>query len=184
MQCYIIISFVISGDKPFSCEICQKKFALACNLRAHLKTHEAEYASSAASMALYQRAIAALGDLDAAAANAGRSPTSSPVSPPTTSLLSHITHHPGSPLRSSSSSPSSSLLMPPPQVEEEEEDEGVEEEAMEDVEEDEIEHKISGDEEERNKITDPNSDDSPVQTKRASSRLRGLDYSKHLTVTV
>ena len=49
------------GDKPFSCDICQKKFALSCNLRAHLKTHEAEYQTSAASLALYKRALAALG---------------------------------------------------------------------------------------------------------------------------
>ena len=51
----------ISGDKPFSCDICQKKFALSCNLRAHLKTHEAEYQNSATSLALYRRALAALG---------------------------------------------------------------------------------------------------------------------------
>lgn len=31
---------LISGDKPHSCELCSKKFALACNLRAHMKTHE------------------------------------------------------------------------------------------------------------------------------------------------
>lgn len=30
------------GDKPHACELCGKKFALACNLRAHLKTHEDE----------------------------------------------------------------------------------------------------------------------------------------------
>lgn len=30
------------GDKPHSCELCSKKFALACNLRAHMKTHEGE----------------------------------------------------------------------------------------------------------------------------------------------
>ena len=57
------------GDKPFSCDICQKKFALSCNLRAHLKTHEAEYQTSAASLALYKRALAAL----------GTSPRTSPV---------------------------------------------------------------------------------------------------------
>ena len=34
---------------------------MSCNLRAHLKTHEAEYQSSAASLALYRRALAALG---------------------------------------------------------------------------------------------------------------------------
>lgn len=55
-----------AGDKPFNCEICQKKFALSCNLRAHLKTHEAEYQSSAASLALYRRALAALGSQELA----------------------------------------------------------------------------------------------------------------------
>lgn len=29
----------IKGDKPHVCELCSKKFALACNLRAHIKTH-------------------------------------------------------------------------------------------------------------------------------------------------
>ena len=58
--------FLIAGDKPFNCEICQKKFALSCNLRAHLKTHEAEYQNSAASLALYRRALAALGSQDLA----------------------------------------------------------------------------------------------------------------------
>lgn len=28
------------GDKPHACELCNKRFALACNLRAHMKTHE------------------------------------------------------------------------------------------------------------------------------------------------
>ena len=28
------------GDKPFSCSFCDKKFALNCNLKTHLKTHE------------------------------------------------------------------------------------------------------------------------------------------------
>lgn len=32
----------LPGDKPHACELCNKKFALACNLRAHLKTHEGE----------------------------------------------------------------------------------------------------------------------------------------------
>lgn len=32
--------FIYTGDKPHSCELCNKKFALACNLRAHMKTHE------------------------------------------------------------------------------------------------------------------------------------------------
>ncbi|KAI2800056.1 hypothetical protein BLOT_012270, partial [Blomia tropicalis] len=30
----------IDGDRPHECEICQKRFALQCNLRAHMKTHE------------------------------------------------------------------------------------------------------------------------------------------------
>lgn len=34
---------LISGDKPHSCELCSKKFALACNLRAHMKTHEGKF---------------------------------------------------------------------------------------------------------------------------------------------
>lgn len=56
----LTLFFVCTGDKPFSCDICHKKFALSCNLRAHLKTHEAEYQSSQASLALYQRALAVL----------------------------------------------------------------------------------------------------------------------------
>lgn len=28
------------GDKPHTCQVCGQKFAQACNLRAHLKTHE------------------------------------------------------------------------------------------------------------------------------------------------
>ena len=31
--------FVSTGDRPYPCEFCGKKFALACNLRAHIKTH-------------------------------------------------------------------------------------------------------------------------------------------------
>ena len=53
------------GDKPFSCDICQKKFALSCNLRAHLKTHEAEYQTSPASFALYRRTLELLGVAEA-----------------------------------------------------------------------------------------------------------------------
>lgn len=30
------------GNKPHACHICPKRFALACNLRAHLKTHQDE----------------------------------------------------------------------------------------------------------------------------------------------
>ncbi|KAF4524348.1 hypothetical protein B566_EDAN016857 [Ephemera danica] len=29
-------------DKPHACELCHKRFALACNLRAHMKTHEGD----------------------------------------------------------------------------------------------------------------------------------------------
>ena len=64
---------MLSGDKPFSCDICQKKFALSCNLRAHLKTHEAEFQSSQASLALYQRALAVLGQQQQQAVLAGQS---------------------------------------------------------------------------------------------------------------
>ena len=53
------------GDKPFACDICQKKFALSCNLRAHLKTHEAEYQTSPASFALYRRTLELLGVAEA-----------------------------------------------------------------------------------------------------------------------
>ncbi|CAH1959540.1 unnamed protein product [Acanthoscelides obtectus] len=34
--------YFVSGDKPHSCQLCNKKFALACNLRAHMKTHEGD----------------------------------------------------------------------------------------------------------------------------------------------
>ena len=53
--------FLTLGDKPYTCDICQKKFALSCNLRAHLKTHEAEYQSSPASLELYRRTLELLG---------------------------------------------------------------------------------------------------------------------------
>ena len=69
----ISLPLSFSGDKPFSCDICQKKFALSCNLRAHLKTHEAEFQSSQASLALYQRALAVLGQQQQQAALAGPS---------------------------------------------------------------------------------------------------------------
>uniref|UniRef100_A0A182JT02 C2H2-type domain-containing protein n=1 Tax=Anopheles christyi TaxID=43041 RepID=A0A182JT02_9DIPT len=32
--------FVGRSDKPHVCEVCKKSFALACNLKAHMKTHE------------------------------------------------------------------------------------------------------------------------------------------------
>jgi uncharacterized Zn-finger protein len=35
-----LFSVLFAGDKPHGCDICLKKFALACNLRAHMKTHE------------------------------------------------------------------------------------------------------------------------------------------------
>ena len=34
------IDVLETGDKPHACELCNKRFALACNLRAHMKTHE------------------------------------------------------------------------------------------------------------------------------------------------
>jgi hypothetical protein len=37
--CTLLISFLSAGDRPFLCKFCGKKFALACNLRAHTKTH-------------------------------------------------------------------------------------------------------------------------------------------------
>ena len=37
---FIFHIFYFSGDKPHACELCNKRFALACNLRAHMKTHE------------------------------------------------------------------------------------------------------------------------------------------------
>lgn len=36
----VVSLFVCAGDKPHACELCNKRFALACNLRAHMKTHE------------------------------------------------------------------------------------------------------------------------------------------------
>lgn len=37
---FFVFPFFVAGDKPHGCDICLKKFALACNLRAHMKTHE------------------------------------------------------------------------------------------------------------------------------------------------
>lgn len=34
-----------SGDKPHECEVCGKKFALQCNLRTHMKTHDRKYSN-------------------------------------------------------------------------------------------------------------------------------------------
>lgn len=39
-------SLLVAGDKPHGCDICLKKFALACNLRAHMKTHEGLYTNN------------------------------------------------------------------------------------------------------------------------------------------
>lgn len=39
------LSHFFTGDKPHACELCNKKFALACNLRAHMKTHEGKFSS-------------------------------------------------------------------------------------------------------------------------------------------
>lgn len=37
---FLLYLAFVAGDKPHGCDICLKKFALACNLRAHMKTHE------------------------------------------------------------------------------------------------------------------------------------------------
>lgn len=39
---FLLVSPSNSGDKPHACELCNKRFALACNLRAHMKTHDDE----------------------------------------------------------------------------------------------------------------------------------------------
>ena len=70
-----------AGDKPFSCDICQKKFALGCNLRAHLRTHEAEYQSSPASLELYRRTLEMLAAQDAANDGSAKEDNSNSSSP-------------------------------------------------------------------------------------------------------
>ena len=37
---YQLLSF--SGEKPHQCGKCLKRFALGCNMKAHMKTHEEE----------------------------------------------------------------------------------------------------------------------------------------------
>ena len=38
---HVLMTFSsVLGDKPHECPTCQKKFALYCNLKTHLKTHE------------------------------------------------------------------------------------------------------------------------------------------------
>ena len=32
----------LSGEKPHQCGKCLKRFALGCNMKAHMKTHEEE----------------------------------------------------------------------------------------------------------------------------------------------
>ena len=33
-------AFYFTGQKPHECHICGKRFALGCNMKAHLKTHD------------------------------------------------------------------------------------------------------------------------------------------------
>ncbi|XP_035208205.1 zinc finger protein 236-like [Stegodyphus dumicola] len=42
-RCQHLVMISARCDKPHSCKHCHKRFALACNLRAHLKTHEGEH---------------------------------------------------------------------------------------------------------------------------------------------
>lgn len=39
MECFF--SYV-TGEKPHECHLCNKKFALQCNLKAHIKSHESD----------------------------------------------------------------------------------------------------------------------------------------------
>lgn len=39
---WIYVNFLSVGDRPYPCKFCGKKFALACNLRAHTKTHHSD----------------------------------------------------------------------------------------------------------------------------------------------
>ena len=43
------IYFFISGQKPHECHKCGKRFALGCNMKAHLKTHDPNRATSSKS---------------------------------------------------------------------------------------------------------------------------------------
>ena len=35
-----LIELSFTGQKPHECHICGKRFALGCNMKAHLKTHD------------------------------------------------------------------------------------------------------------------------------------------------
>uniref|UniRef100_A0A1B0BA65 C2H2-type domain-containing protein n=1 Tax=Glossina palpalis gambiensis TaxID=67801 RepID=A0A1B0BA65_9MUSC len=53
----IVYVFTPAGDKPHIWELCNKKFALACNLRAHLKTHEEQQDECVRCRKLYLAAV-------------------------------------------------------------------------------------------------------------------------------
>jgi len=47
----ITLPLIILGQKPHECKKCGKRFALGCNMKAHMKTHENP--SSKYNIALY-----------------------------------------------------------------------------------------------------------------------------------
>ena len=43
MQFLVLLTFdflSFTGQKPHECHVCGKRFALGCNMKAHLKTHD------------------------------------------------------------------------------------------------------------------------------------------------
>ena len=62
-------------------------------MRAHLKTHEAEYQSSATSLALYRRALAALGGGSSSPDSSRQSPQNPPESPELNEDIHEEDHH-------------------------------------------------------------------------------------------